>query len=209
MDVLGAFWVSNNIAWWDITSYSPDGWLWSSILDTGCSPQWASIDWNSSEPAGTDLYFQYRTSNDPGSMGIWSIPIYEPCFLSGLLDQYFQYKVSMETDDQDLTPMLHDLTLNWDPLGVEDDPQVTEYLLFGAEPNPASGSVSIGFAVPEMSSVEFYIFDLSGRLISEIYGDEYSQGYHNVLLGEFSPGIYFCRMRVGDFTDIQRFAVID
>ena len=209
MDVLGASRYDNEITWWDLTEYSPEGSLESSIFDTGCSPQWASIDWNSSEPAGTDLYFQYRTSNDPGSMGIWSIPIYEPCFLSGLLDQYFQYKVSMETDDQDLTPMLHDLTLNWDPYGIECDPNTSDYSLLGVIPNPICGAVNIRFGLPELSLVSLSVFDLSGRLVSENHGDDYSMGFHDVLLGNLTPGIYFCRMISGGFTATQRFVVIE
>ena len=209
MDIVSSDSNEDGIFWWNLDGYTSEGFLESSILDTECSPQWASIDWSSSEPAGTDLYFQYKTSDDPGSMGVWSEPIYEPCFLSGLLDRYFQYRVSMETNDPDFTPALNDLSLNWDPLGVGDDPQVTEYLLHGAKPNPASGSVSIGFAVPELSSVELSVFDLSGRLVSEIHGNEYSQGYHNIHLDDFSPGIYFVRMEAGDFVATQRFVVIE
>lgn len=209
MDIVSSDSDEDGIFWWDLDGYTSGGSLESSILDTQCSPQWASIDWSSSEPAGTDLYFQYKTSDDPGSMGGWSDPIYEPCFLSGLLDRYFQYKVLMETDDPGSTPKLNDLTLNWDPLGVGDDPQVTVYLLHGAKPNPASGSVSIGFAVPELSTVELSIFDLVGRLvIAPAYG-EYSPGVHQVQLDELAPGTYFCRMISGDFTANQRFVVIE
>ena len=49
-------------------------------------------------------------------------------YLSGLLDRYFQYRVSLETDDPGSTPTLNDVTLNWDPLGIEFEPEVTEYL---------------------------------------------------------------------------------
>lgn len=210
MDVLGAAPLATNIIWWDITGYLPEGSLESSILNTECSPQWASIDWNSSEPAGTDLYFQYRTSNDFGNMGIWSDPIYEPCFLSGLVDQYFQYRVLMETDDPYSTPpTLHDLTLSWDPYGIEGDPYTSEYSLLGVIPNPTCGVVSICFGIPELALVRLSIFDLTGRLISENNGDEYSPGFHEVLLGDLSPGIYFCRMISGVFAATQSFVVIE
>jgi hypothetical protein len=46
-------------------------------------------------------------------------------------------------------------------------------------------------------------------MVSEIHGDEYSPGFHDVLLGELTPGIYFCRMISGDFTATQRFVVIE
>jgi len=138
MDVLGAAWGPDDISWWDLTAYLPDGSLESSILDTECSPQWTSIDWNSSEPAGTDLYFQYRTGDDTTSMGAWSDPIFEPCYLSGLLDSLFQYRVTLESNDPEFTPMLHDVTLNWDPMGIEggEDPAILALLPFS--PNPSS-----------------------------------------------------------------------
>ncbi|MCK5115603.1 MAG: T9SS type A sorting domain-containing protein [Candidatus Aegiribacteria sp.] len=208
IDVLGAAVRADDITWWDLNAYLPDGSLESSILDTECYPQWASIDWSSSEPAGTDLYFQYRTSDDPGSMGSWSDTIPEPCNLSGLLDRYFQYRVSLETDDPGSTPTLNDVTLNWDPLGIEGDPQVTEYSLLGIIPNPSS-LPAVRFCLPEPAFVELSIFDLSGRLLRKINGEDYSLGYHDVLLGELSQGIYFCRMISGEFAATQRFVVIE
>ncbi len=209
MDVLGASRFDDKIVWWDLSEYSSEGSLESTILNTGSNPQWASVDWNSSEPAGTDLYFQYKTSSDYQNMGIWSDPVYEPCFLSGMLDKYFQYKVTMETDDPNSTPTLHDITLNWDPYGIEGDHCTSVYSLPGVIPNPICGAVSICFGLPETSMVSLSVFDLSGRLISEIHGDEYSPGFHDILIGDLSPGIYFCRMISGDFTATQRFVVID
>ena len=90
------------IAWWNPHEYAPEGSLESSILDTESSPQWGGIEWNSSVPDGTDLYFQYKASDDPGEMGMWSDPLYEPCLLSGLLDRYFQYKVVLESNISDI-----------------------------------------------------------------------------------------------------------
>jgi len=207
-DILAGSAQNDVISWWNVVAYSSNGLLESSILDTECSPQWASMDWSSSEPAGTDLYFQYKTSDDPGNMGSWSDTISVPCYLSGLLDRYFQYRVSMETDDPCSTPTLHDVSLNWDPVGIEvgEDPAVLALLPFS--PNPSS-LPAVRFSLPEPAYVDISIFDLSGRLVRMINGEEYSPGYHYVLLGEFSPGIYFCRMISGDFAATQRLIVIE
>jgi hypothetical protein len=211
MDLLGAAFDADDITWWDLTEYLPDGSLESSILDTECSPQWVGIDWNSSEPAGTDLYFQYKTSDDPEGMGTWSDPIPYPCLLSGLLDRYFQYRVILETSDPDTTPILYDIILSWDPVSIEDstEPIPSEISLLPIAPNPVAGSPVIRFGLPEPASVDISIFDLLGRLVSDVHGDEYSPGYHDVLLGDLSPGVYFCRMISGDFTATQRFVVIE
>jgi len=69
--------------------------------------------------------------------------------------------------------------------------------------------VSIGFAVPEMSPVEFSIYDLTGRLAIAPEQDEYSPGVHLAQLEELAPGIYFCRMVSGEFKATQRFVVIE
>jgi hypothetical protein len=114
----------------------------------------------------------------------------------------------LESDDPEFTPTLHDVTLNWDPTGIEggEDPAILALLPFS--PNP-SALPAVRFGLPEPASVEFSVFDLSGRLVSEIHGEEYSPGFHDVLLGDLSPGIYFCRMIAGDFTATQSFVVID
>ncbi len=207
MDVLGAAWGADEISWWDLIPYSSSGSLESSILDTGCSPQWASLEWSSSEPAGTDLYFQYRTSEDYENMGSWSDTLTEPCNLSGLLDRYFQYRVSMETDDPNSTPTIYDVTLNWDPQGIEDGEDPSLLALMPFSPNPSS-SPEVRFSLPEPALVAFSIIDLSGRLVSRISRDEYPIGYHVIQLEELSPGIYFCRMTAGEFSSVRKFIVV-
>lgn len=210
-DVIGGSWNGLEIAWWNPHEYAPNGWLESSILDTESSPQWASIEWNSSVPEGTDLYFKYRTSADPEEMGMWSDPLYYPCLLSGLLDRYFQYKVFLESTASDTSPSLYDVTLQWDPVSIEEAAEAIPPVisLLPISPNPSTGSPVIGFGLPEPSYVVISIFDLSGRLVSEAHGADYSSGYHDIQQQEgMSPGVYFCRMISGDFSAEQRFVVI-
>jgi len=96
-------------------------------------------------------------------------------------------------------------------VGVGRPPETGEFplSLLPFTPNPSAGSPAIRFSLPEPAFVELSIFDLSGRLVSMMNGNEYSSGYHDVLPGDLSPGIYFCRMISGDFTATQRFVVIE
>ncbi len=211
MDILGSAYLGNDITWWDIAASSPSGFLESSILDTQGDPDWDYLDWISQTPAGTTVSFQVRASDDHTAMGSWSTSLTSPCLLEGILndgDRYVQYRNILSTSDPDSTPILNDVLITWYPLGIGDNPQVTEYLLFGAEPNPACGTVRICFAVPELSSVELSIFDLTGRLVIAPSQGEYSPGFHNVQLGDLSPGSYFCRMVSCEYAAIQRFVVI-
>ena len=208
MDVLGAAANAHDIAWWDLT---PTGWLESSILDIQQDPDWDYLEWNCQTPSGTSVSFQVRASDDHTAMGAWSDTLLIPSLLQGILadgDQYVQYRVILKTSNPNITPVLFDLMLTWDPMGIEggEDPAVLALLPFS--PNPSS-SPAVRFGLPEPASVELSVFDLSGRLVSENHGEEYSAGYHDVLLEDLSPGIYFCRMISGDFTATQRFVVIE
>ena len=207
-EVLGAANIADDIAWWnECDFYAPEGSLESSILDTEGDPQWASIDWTAYEPAGTDVYFKYCTSNQYQNMGSWSNAIYEPCNLSGLLDRYFRYKVIMETTDSTNTPTLFNITLNWDLEGFEGD-QPDCFVLLPFSPNPATGSISAAIAVPEFSEVQLFVYDTAGRIVSMTSPAEYSIGYHQVQLDELGAGIYYCRMKADEFEAIQRFVII-
>ena len=214
LDVIGAARFLGEIAWWEVLSYPPEGALVSSVLNIECSPVWGAIGWSSSEPAETSITFQVRSSVDPDSseMGSWSDSLYSPCSLSGILtdgEQYVQYKVIFETSDTDITPILHEVMLTWDPLGIPGDIVPNSFELLPFYPNPSRGTLSVRFGLPEASSVELFVFDVSGRLIESVPSAEYSTGYQSVYLEELSPGIYFYRMISGDFTETQRFVVIE
>ena len=213
-DVIGAGLTWDLITWWDAVTYPPEGSLISSVLDTGCSPLWNTIDWYSTEPLGTSLGFQVRSSSDPDSsaMGSWSDTLYSPCSLEGLLvdeERYVQYRAILETSDLDTTAVLHDVTLSWNPLGISGDGVPETFELLSIYPNPSPGSPSVMFAVPECSSVGISIYDLSGRMVSNISTEEYSPGYHTVTFNELSPGIYFCRISYADVTSTRSFVVTE
>ncbi len=214
MDILGAAYSQDNITWWDLNQYSPGGSLESSVLYLQNDPGWGNIDWTSIEPTGTAVAFQVRASDTFTDMGTWSDTLLSPCSLEWILndyDSYFQYRAILATSNPDTTPTLNDVTISWNPLGIgetaEPIPPGTE--LLPISPNPSSGSPIIRFALTETANVDIYIFDFSGRLVSEIHEDEYSIGFHEVLLVDLYAGIYFCRMTSGDFTATQRFVVIE
>ena len=94
------------------------------------------------------------------------------------------------------------------PVGIEDDPIVSDYSLSNISPNPSNGVISIQFEVPGVSLVSFSVFDMSGRLVGEFKDIEYSSGYHDLQFECHSAGVYLCRMTAGEFTSTQRFVVM-
>jgi len=195
VDVLGTAYYDHDITWWDLSEYSPSGMLESSVLDTQESPDWDYLEWSFQAPPGTSVSFQVRASDDHTVMGAWSDILLAPCLLNGVLndgDRYLQYRAILETSDADTTPTLNDVTITWDPVSIGDttEPIPPGIALLPIAPNPIAGSPVIRFGLPEPASVDISIFDLSGRLISEIHGDDYSPGYHDVVLRDLSPGVY-------------------
>jgi len=205
----------NRISWYNLHRYNSISYLCSSILSTGFSPDWDLFEWSADTPPGTSVKFTVRASNNSSDMGSWSDTLTCSSSLSGVIDdgnKYFQYMAILLTDDVRYTPFLNDVSVSWDSLeSVGRPPETGEFplSLLPFTPNPSAGSPAIRFSLPEPAFVELSIFDLSGRLVSMMNGNEYSSGYHDVLPGDLSPGIYFCRMISGDFTATQRFVVIE
>jgi len=215
-DILGTGSIANQdvIAWWDVHyPYQPWSHLSSSIFDTQSYVIWGYIDWTADTPSGTSVSFQVRSSDDYTSMGEWSVTLTAPCSLYGILndgDRFVQYNAILETSEPFSTPVLNDVTISWNIMGIEEAgesfPPDTVLLLIA--PNPVIGPLMISFWLPEYTLVEISVFDLSGRRVGETHRDDYSQGFHDILLWDISPGIYFCRMISGSLVAARRFVVI-
>jgi hypothetical protein len=210
VDVIGGR-GGGSIAWWELSAYPGDACLESSILHTGDDPDWGTLLWSAQAPPGTSVTFQVRASDDYAQMGAWSDTLAAPCSLHGILADnasYVQYRAILETADPDTTPTLLDLTVTWDPLGTGGSgPRGT--CLLPVAPNPSSSSPSIDFSLAETGTATLCIYDLSGRLVREFGTAEYPAGAHTIQLQPLSPGIYFVRMRAGEFIATQRFAVVE
>jgi hypothetical protein len=197
------------VSWHEISGYS-SGWLESSILDVNGYPHWDSVTWVSEEPAGTDLFFQIKSSNDPEDMGVWCDTIFEPGSLAGIIDsthRYIQYRVGMTTESRFGTPVLDEVRFYYSSMGIEGG-EFGEEFVITAVPNPSAGGVSI--LVPSLyaENVELFVYDLSGkviRVLSErnestfIWGGRDSSGH------EAPTGTYIIRGVVEDSSASVRF----
>jgi hypothetical protein len=213
LDVLGAGYLENLISWYDVKTYPPEGWLVSSVLDVSCGPDWGTLDWTADAPVGTSVAFQVRSSADPDStaMGPWSDTLFTSCSLHGILpdwEQYFQYRAILMTSDNDITPSLQGVSVTWNPLGI-DGSVPFHFELLPVRPNPCAGTPGIEFGMPVEAMVGISLFDISGRLVHEITPAEYEPGWHEIQLEVLRPGIYFIRMRAGEFAASRRFVVLE
>jgi photosystem II stability/assembly factor-like uncharacterized protein/Tfp pilus assembly protein PilV len=109
----------------DPAPYMPSGHLVSSVLDTDAtgSAYWDSVFWNVDLPAGTTLTVSVRsgTTASPAyptdaNWTVWSPEYGTPtgADVSGLsADRYFQYRASLATSDNMVSPALEDITVTY------------------------------------------------------------------------------------------------
>jgi len=83
-------------------------------------------------------------------------------------------------------------------------------------PNPTRGSARIEFGVPQNGSlVEIVIYDVQGRRVRTLLFDQRDAGRHSVQWDgrdherrPVASGVYFCRMKSGDFEDVKRLVIM-
>ena len=77
-------------------------------------------------------------------------------------------------------------------------------------PNPFVGETTLGFDLPQTSTVSLAVFDLLGRKVSNLISDEaLPAGRHEFRFdgGRLAPGVYFYRLRSGDASVTKRMVV--
>ena len=213
MDVVGSSFFYHDVSWYDIVEYSSEGTIESSIFDTQEYPDWQTIDWTGSSPAGTNIVFQVRASDDFSSMGAWSADITAPGSVSSILNEgasFFQYRTVFTSSSSVLTPVLEDVTVTWNPtsIGEESGQEVGTTYEVGVLTNPSASTATLTFSLPFTSFVELTVYDLTGRMAYFVSGD-YLSGTHEVYLDDLTSGVYLVRMTSGAFVSTKQFAIIE
>ncbi len=92
------------------------------------------------------------------------------------------------------------------------EPNMTPFTfaLSPAYPNPFNPSTSLTFAVAHESDVQLNVFDIQGRLVSEVVHRSFAVGQHSVnwSCAECASGIYFATMNAGSFTASQKLLLL-
>jgi len=88
-----------------------------------------------------------------------------------------------------------------DILAVENE-RPNSFQLFQNYPNPFNPVTSISFILPEPGNVTIDIYDITGRKVETIADGFRQAGSHCFSWNgeKFSSGLYFCTVRVGDFS---------
>ncbi|MFV1885356.1 MAG: CotH kinase family protein [Balneola sp.] len=102
-------------------------------------------------------------------------------------------------------------TVNTVPVSNEKEELVpSEILLNQNYPNPFNPTTNITFQIPEQSRVNVTVFDMLGREVSVLIDESRSVGTHVVSwnASQFSSGVYFYRLKVGDQVQTRKMLLI-
>lgn len=95
---------------------------------------------------------------------------------------------------------------------VNDDihSKIYSYILYQNFPNPFNPTTQIGYSVPEFGFVTLKIYDVLGKEVSVLVGEEKSSGSYVVQFdaSKLSSGIYFYQLITKDYVDTKKMILI-
>lgn len=195
LDILVTGYSGSMLGWFEMSEFVGSGSIDGTVLDTGCSPQWASIEWDASVPTSANCTVQYRSSNDPDNLGPWSEELSAPSSISGSLERYFQYRVNMSSGSADVCPVFEELRLDWDPLSVEEGGSGSGFHLSLRGSNPVRGEIEIEACSDSPGSAELLLFDLTGREVWSCRPSLHAGTPSLFRMEVLSPGVYRALLR--------------
>ena len=70
---------------------------------------------------------------------------------------------------------------------------------FKVFPNPTKGEVFINYSLNENTAIEVVVYDISGKVISELLNESQHVGFHTIYWdgSEFPSGVYFVKVQTG------------
>ena len=84
------------------------------------------------------------------------------------------------------------------------------YKLENPYPNPFNPILNIDFSIPQNDMVNISIYDITGRLVQELYNDIKDVGYHSIQWNaiNYASGIYFIKILTNNFTQTKKVTLL-
>jgi photosystem II stability/assembly factor-like uncharacterized protein len=207
------------------TLYLPAGDIVSSVYDVGSvGVTYGIMTWTETLNDET-LYLCVRTDTYPD---MFTAPGWDTCppvvngqdisDLSSVDDgeQYVQYRAGLSSSSPDVSPVLHEVVIEYDVPGVEEhrsrsDDGGRRFALRQCRPNPFQRSTYVSFSLAASTDVALEILNVAGRLLETLVNGKQGAGVHHVRWNRSDnpSGVYFCRLRAGGFVEARKMVVID
>ena len=85
-----------------------------------------------------------------------------------------------------------------------------QFILYQNYPNPFNPSTTITYEMPTEGFVVLTVYDILGRLVKTLLNEEKPAGKHSVIFNSanFSNGVYFYKLRAGNYTQVRKMVLI-
>ncbi len=105
------------VDWLRMTPYATSGIFTSQVFNAGALVSWGTASWTSTVPSGTSLRISVRQGTTPIPDGTWTpfTPLSSSGATIGGSTRYIQYQAQLITTIPGQTPVLHNLTLTYNP----------------------------------------------------------------------------------------------
>lgn len=85
----------------------------------------------------------------------------------------------------------------------------TTYTLYQYRLNPARGTVTIAFELPEEAPVTLAVYDISGRKVTTVVDMPLPAGTHETEVSGLAPGVYVYKLDAGTFSAARKMVVVE
>ncbi len=103
---------------------------------------------------------------------------------------------------------LSELVTGSDKATINSNPY--EFSLFQNYPNPFNPSTTVRYGLPCKTTVQLSVFNTLGQQVALLQNEELDAGFHQVQFDAsgLSSGVYFYRLRAGDFLETKRLLLL-
>ena len=79
-----------------------------------------------------------------------------------------------------------------------------------AYPNPFNPTVNFNFSIPEQNHVKVIIYDIRGRVVTELLNEIKNPGIYKTswIADNYASGIYFIEINSGTFKDVRKVTLL-
>ena len=95
-------------------------------------------------------------------------------------------------------------------VSVFEEAAPTSFRLLQNYPNPFNPTTTIAFDVPRATNVELTVYDMLGRQVAVLVNERYEAGRYKATFdaSQFASGVYFYRIRMGDFEQTRKMLLV-
>lgn len=172
---------------------------------TNCGSSW-NLRWSATGPAMVTAGFN-ASSFVPSSAADWDTVIINLPASLAQSKVLFKFEYTSPEDNAGNNLYIDDINILSTNVGVDEHRAAATFSIY---PNPGDGNAVIAYTLEQQASVQYYVYDVSGRLLSTKDKGEQAAGNYTAPVSETNalvPGTYLVQVVIDGVVHTQRYMV--